>query len=101
MTDGDLRLDTLTETARAYAALPFPAEEDRVRGELRSMGSGGRRAAQGVGDLTAREREVAALARAGLRTKEIAARLHLSERTVESHLAHVYAKLGVSGRRNL
>ena len=51
--------------------------------------------------LTTREREVAGLAARGLTDVEIAARLSLSRRTVETHLYRAYAKLGVSGRREL
>ncbi|HET8846256.1 MAG TPA: LuxR C-terminal-related transcriptional regulator [Ktedonobacteraceae bacterium] len=48
--------------------------------------------------LTAREQEVLQLLARGLRNKEIAARLFVSERTVNFHLANIYAKLQVSGR---
>lgn len=48
--------------------------------------------------LTAREKEVLQLLARGLRNKEIAARLVVSERTVNFHLANIYAKLHVSGR---
>ena len=48
--------------------------------------------------LTAREREVLHLLARGLRNKEIAERLVVSERTVNFHLANIYAKLHVSGR---
>jgi DNA-binding CsgD family transcriptional regulator len=51
--------------------------------------------------LTRREREVADLAARGLSDRDIAARLHLSERTVQSHLYRSYRKLGVRGRDDL
>ena len=51
--------------------------------------------------LTARERDVAMLAAQGESSKVIAERLFLSVRTVNNHLQSVYAKLGVSGRRQL
>jgi DNA-binding CsgD family transcriptional regulator len=51
--------------------------------------------------LTRREREVALLARSGMSSQAIAARLHLSTRTVETHLARVYFKLGISRRSEL
>ncbi len=51
--------------------------------------------------LTRREREVALLARTGMSSQAIAARLHLSIRTVDTHLARVYFKLGISRRSEL
>jgi ATP/maltotriose-dependent transcriptional regulator MalT len=51
--------------------------------------------------LTRREREVAALAAGGLSNRAIAERLVLSVRTVEHHLEHAYAKLGVAERAQL
>ena len=48
--------------------------------------------------LTAREQEVLQLLARGLRNKEIASRLYVSERTVNFHLANIYQKLNVSGR---
>ncbi|MDN5932851.1 MAG: helix-turn-helix transcriptional regulator [Pseudonocardia sp.] len=51
--------------------------------------------------LTAREREIAALAARGLSNKDIAGRLTVSVRTVEGHLYRVGLKLGVSERTAL
>lgn len=51
--------------------------------------------------LSAREREVALLASLGYSSRFVADRFNLSERTVETHLAHIYAKLGVENRAEL
>jgi DNA-binding NarL/FixJ family response regulator len=48
--------------------------------------------------LTLREREVLAIAAEGLTAREIAARLGVRERTVTTHLARIYGKLGVGNR---
>ncbi|WP_308203325.1 helix-turn-helix transcriptional regulator [Frankia gtarii] len=63
--------------------------------------SGPRGPAGGRVDLTAREQEVSRLAAQGLRTRDIAGRLRVSPRTVDTHLAHIYDKLGVSSRVEL
>ncbi|MBM0125839.1 LuxR C-terminal-related transcriptional regulator [Pimelobacter simplex] len=59
------------------------------------------RAGDADSPLTPREREIAALAAAGATSKEIAAQLFLSSRTVDNHLQSVYTKLGISGRQEL
>lgn len=51
--------------------------------------------------LTEREREIATLAAEGTSSRDIAATLHLSVRTVDNHLQKIYAKLGVETRREL
>jgi DNA-binding CsgD family transcriptional regulator len=55
----------------------------------------------GVGALTRRERQIAELVATGLTNQEIAARLFLSRRTVESHLSHIFPKLNVRTRSSL
>jgi DNA-binding CsgD family transcriptional regulator len=47
--------------------------------------------------LTQREEEIFALIGRGQSSREIAAQLHLSQRTVETHRKNIVAKLGVSG----
>jgi non-specific serine/threonine protein kinase len=54
-----------------------------------------------VAGLSAREVEVADLVAGGLTNKAIAARLHLSVRTVEVHVRHTLAKLGLANRTQL
>lgn len=66
---------------------------------LRVVQSG--RAAGGVEPLTERQQEIARLAAQGRSNREIAERLFLSVKTVETHLAAVFVKLGVSSRRDL
>jgi DNA-binding CsgD family transcriptional regulator len=51
--------------------------------------------------LTPREREIATLAAGGMTSLEIARRLVISARTVETHLQRAYAKLGVASRADL
>ncbi|MEX2446349.1 MAG: helix-turn-helix transcriptional regulator, partial [Dehalococcoidia bacterium] len=51
--------------------------------------------------LSGRQLEVAALAVEGLSSRDIAARLYVSVRTVDNHLYRIYAKLGVEGRQEL
>jgi len=59
------------------------------------------RAATGWGSLTEAEHSVAALVAEGLSNPAIASRLLVSRHTVESHLKHAYAKLGISSRVEL
>ena len=77
---------------------------DEVRRELRRLGaraeSRGPAAAgdSGIGSLTKRELEIATLATDRMTNREIATALFLSDKTVESHMRHIFQKLGVSSR---
>lgn len=61
--------------------------------------AGGRRGSPGR--LTPTERQIAGLAGSGLRNHEIAARLFLSQKTVEANLSRAYRKLGIRSRTEL
>jgi predicted ATPase/DNA-binding CsgD family transcriptional regulator len=55
----------------------------------------------GADGLTGRERQIAALVASGLSNREIAGRLVISQRTVDAHVNHIFAKLSVSSRVHL
>jgi DNA-binding CsgD family transcriptional regulator len=72
---------------------------DRAKQELRAAGSRPRRMARsGREALTASELRVAGLAADGATNPQIAQELYVSLKTVETHLSHAYAKLGLSGQ---
>ena len=75
-----------TEAAIAYA------QRGRVAGK---------RPASGWESLTPSERDVVRLVSEGLTNNEIATRLFVSPRTVQTHLTHVYTKLGLTSRVQL
>ncbi len=60
-----------------------------------------KRPASGWASLTPTERDVVRLVTDGLGNREIATRLFVSPRTVQTHLTHVYAKLGLTSRAQL
>jgi DNA-binding CsgD family transcriptional regulator len=64
-------------------------------------GNGHTRVESQFEQLTRREREVAELAAVGRSAKEIAGELRIGRRTVETHLGHTYAKLGVQSQVDL
>lgn len=75
-------------TAAAGRTALAPAVADRLMNRLRTPGT----------TLTRRETEVLALVADGLSNQAVGRRLHLTEGTVKSHLARVYAKLDVDSR---
>jgi DNA-binding CsgD family transcriptional regulator len=69
---------------------------EKARAELGRIG--GRKREEG---LTSAESRVATLVAEGRTNREVAATLFLAERTVASHLTHIYAKLGIRSRTEL
>ena len=91
-------LRAAVQTFETLGADPWAA---RARRELRAAGEAEPVAARPRERLTVRERQVCELVIAGASTKEIAAQLFLSPRTVDHHLRKVFLKLGISSRRQL
>lgn len=99
--DARTQLQTAHEMFGRMGAEPFAA---RTRRELlvtgQKVSKRGRPSAPGE-ELTAQEAQIARLAGAGLTNPEIAAQLFISAHTVEWHLRKVFAKLGITSRRQL
>jgi DNA-binding CsgD family transcriptional regulator len=91
--------------ARSAGRLPRADSLGRRADELathcRAAATPGLHRNDGLHTLTGREREVSTLAARGLRSKEIAAELGISVRTVDNLLQRAYRKLGVSSRSDL
>jgi DNA-binding CsgD family transcriptional regulator len=88
--------DAIRAALAGFEELGATTWSDRARAELGRIG--GRTREEG---LTAAELRVAALVAAGRTNREVATALFLGERTVASHLTHIYAKLGVRSRTEL
>jgi DNA-binding CsgD family transcriptional regulator len=88
--------DVLGRALVAFDGLGAPLWAERTRDELARLPH-----APSKDALTETERRVAALATEGLSNKEIAHRLFVTVSTVEVHLSHTYAKLGVHSRTGL
>ena len=82
---------------------PRSTRSARRLGGRGALGARARRraAADTRGELTPAERQVVELAADGSSNKEIAQALFVTVRTVEAHLTHAYAKLGVRSRAQL
>ena len=92
------------DDALPSAPVPQDAWDDRAGTAAGVDGAAGTDGAarQADGDeLTSREREIASLVAGGLSNREIADRLFISRRTVDAHVNHIYAKLGISSRVQL
>jgi DNA-binding NarL/FixJ family response regulator len=103
---GALAGDFAAEAVRAYVEVGAAFDADRVR-ELhglrtaRDSGARQRRPPRGWESLTPTERLIAGFVETGESNSEIAARLVVSRRTVESHVSHILAKLSMRSRAEL
>jgi DNA-binding CsgD family transcriptional regulator/tetratricopeptide (TPR) repeat protein len=93
----------LDEAATIHVDIGATGDLARVDARLRTLGARRRRRqperpTSGWDALTRMERQVTDLVAEGLTNPEIGSRLYISRRTVETHLSHVFAKLGVSSR---
>jgi predicted ATPase/DNA-binding CsgD family transcriptional regulator len=80
------------QAMQMQAALDYVLSTDHAAGDSAVAGDGS------GGGLSPREREVAQLIALGRSNREIAEALVLSSKTVESHVKHIFGKLGVQGR---
>jgi DNA-binding CsgD family transcriptional regulator len=79
-----------------------PLWAERARAELRGSGETARkRDPSTIDQLTPQELQIARIVAGGASNKEAAAALFLSPRTIEFHLRHVFAKLGITSRAQL
>jgi DNA-binding CsgD family transcriptional regulator len=94
--------EQLRASYEMFGRMGAEAFAERARRELLATGETARkRTFETREELTAQEAQVARLAREGYSNPEIGAQLFVSPRTVEYHLRKVFAKLGISSRKEL
>jgi len=99
MADSRAPLRAAAEILDALGALPWA---ERARSELRASGERSRpRSPDARDQLSPQDLQIAQMAADGLSNREIGQRLYLSHRTVESHLYHLFPKLGITSRAEL
>ena len=105
-TDRDAAVETLGHSLALYTEVGATWDARRVRSRLRELGVRRRLdtaepETEGWGALTASELSVARLVAEGLTNREVAERLFVSPHTVNSHLRHVFTKVGINSRVEL
>jgi DNA-binding CsgD family transcriptional regulator len=99
------RLDARAQLRAAhegFAAMGAEAFAERALQELRATGERARRrTADTVDELTPQELHIARLVGEGATSKEVAAELFVSPRTVDAHLRNIFRKLEITSRRQL
>jgi DNA-binding CsgD family transcriptional regulator len=93
--------EQLTLAHDVMAALGAAPWRDRAANELRATGMTRQSALDAQASLTAKEREIAELAGAGLTNKQIGQKLFISHRTVGDHLYRIFPKLDIASRAAL
>ena len=91
----------LAAASETFDRLGAAGWSERARAELRATGAVPRASMLNLTSLTWQERRIADLAAGGLTNKEIGKRMHLSPRTVSSHLYRIFPKLGITTRAAL
>ena len=105
-TDRDVAVDMLGRSLALYTEIGASWDAGRVRSRLRDLGVRRRLVTaepetHGWAALTTSELFVARLVAEGLTNREVAERLFVSPHTVNSHLRHVFTKLGINSRVEL
>jgi DNA-binding CsgD family transcriptional regulator len=94
--------DQLREALAAFERLGAQPWADQARAELAASGERARRRdVTTLDELTPQELQIARLLATGKTTREAAAALFVSPKTIEYHLRHIYAKLAVHSRNEL
>jgi DNA-binding CsgD family transcriptional regulator len=91
-------VETLTEALRVFEDVGITLWAERAREELGRIKLA---RSQQFGALTAAEQRVADLVASGLPTRDVAAELFISPKTVEHNLTRIYRKLGITSRAEL
>jgi DNA-binding CsgD family transcriptional regulator len=91
---GEKDFDAAWAEGAALSSEEAVAYAQRGRGQRK-------RPTSGWGSLTPTELDVIRLVSEGMTNSDVAARLFISPRTVQTHLTHVYTKLGLSSRVQL
>jgi class 3 adenylate cyclase/ATP/maltotriose-dependent transcriptional regulator MalT len=102
--DRERATEVLERAAGLFEECQAVVRRQEVLAALSGLGARGRRKKAGLvgpAALSNRELEVARLAATGCSARQIADRLYIGERTVETHLANAYLKLGVSSKLDL
>jgi len=95
---GDASSDMLKKAVHAVAKGEIWIDKSTVKNILYGINALDK---NNTSALSGREKEIASMIGQGFRNKEIAAKLHISEATVKTHLSHIFQKLGIKNRSQL